>query len=77
MLKKSASGVLASLRDSTYDTKYDSPLRSLRPCWEVFLSILRDIHLLSMTCGPLGFLHAAIVFRNLRVLILVLVVAAT
>jgi hypothetical protein len=29
------------------------------------LSILRDIHLLSMTCGPLGFLHAAIVFRNL------------
>ena len=65
MLKKTASGVLASLRDSTYDTKYDSPLHSLRPCWAVFLSILRDIHLLSMTCGPLGFLHAAIVFRNL------------
>jgi hypothetical protein len=40
------------------------------------LSILQDIHLLSMTCGPLGFLHAAIVFRNLRVLILVLFVAA-
>jgi hypothetical protein len=80
MLKKSASFVLASLRDSTYDTKYDSPLRSLRPCLGqgasrrarvgrvrslVFLSILRDIHLLSMTCGPLDFLHAAIVFRNL------------
>jgi hypothetical protein len=27
-----ASGVLASLRDSTYGTEYDSPLRSLRPC---------------------------------------------
>ena len=32
MLKKSASGVLATLRGSTYGTKYDSPLRSLRPC---------------------------------------------
>ena len=27
-----------------------------------FLSILRDIHLLSMTCEPLSFLHATIVF---------------
>jgi hypothetical protein len=32
MLKKSASVVLATLRASTYGTKYDSPLRSLRPC---------------------------------------------
>ncbi len=32
MLKKSASGVLATLRGSTYGTKYDLPLRSLRPC---------------------------------------------
>ena len=32
MLKKAASFVLASLRGSTYDTEYDSPLRSLRPC---------------------------------------------
>ena len=31
MLKISASIVLASLSGSTYDTKYDSPLRSLRP----------------------------------------------
>ena len=32
MLKKPASGVLASRRGSTYDTEYASPLRSLRPC---------------------------------------------
>src|SRR5437016_870924 len=62
MLKKSASFVLASLRSSTYRTEYASPLRLLRPCWTAFLSILRDSHLLSMTCGPLGFLHATIVF---------------
>ncbi len=31
VLKKSASGVLASLRGSPYGTEYDSPLRSLRP----------------------------------------------
>src|SRR5574338_1289178 len=40
MLKKSASGVLASLRGSTYRTEYASPLRLLRPCWTAFLSIL-------------------------------------
>jgi len=40
MLKKSTSGILASLRGSTYGTEYDSPLRSLRPCWTAFLSIL-------------------------------------
>jgi hypothetical protein len=40
MLKKSASFVLASLRGSTYGTEYDSPLRSLRPRWTAFLSIL-------------------------------------
>ena len=27
-----------------------------------FLSILRDVHLLFRNCGPLGFLHATIVF---------------
>ena len=32
MLKKSATFVLALLRGSTYDTEYDSPLHSLRPC---------------------------------------------
>jgi hypothetical protein len=41
MLKKPASGVLATLRGSTYNIKYDSPLRSLRPCWTDILSILR------------------------------------
>jgi len=70
MLKKSASGVLASLRGSTLSRSYSevgnavgdfpfakthckgerptqsavctsSPLRSLRPCWTAFLSILR------------------------------------
>ncbi len=41
MLKKSASGVLASRRGSPYGAEYDSPLCSLRPCWAAFLSILR------------------------------------
>jgi len=31
MMKKSAGFVLASLRGSTYDREYDSPLRLLRP----------------------------------------------
>ena len=39
VLKKFAIGVLASRRGSTYGTQYDSPLRSLRPCWMDFLSI--------------------------------------
>jgi hypothetical protein len=43
MLKKSTSGVLASLRGSTYGREYDSPLLSLRPCWTAFLSILEVI----------------------------------
>ena len=41
MRKKTASGVLASLRGSTYGPEYASPLRSLRPCWTAFLRILR------------------------------------
>ena len=41
MLKKSASGVLTSLRGSTYSKEYASPLRLLRPCWTAFLSILQ------------------------------------
>jgi len=55
MLKKSASGVLASLRGSTYglgkrlfiqavggrvNNIYALPPHSLRPCWTVFLNIL-------------------------------------
>jgi hypothetical protein len=43
MLKKSTSGVLASLRGSTYGREYDSPLLSLRPYWTAFLSILEVI----------------------------------
>jgi len=46
MLKKSASGVLASLRSSTYPRGYASGLRSLRPCWTAFLSILQ-------VCSPI------------------------
>jgi len=42
MLKKSASGVLASFRSSTYPRGYASGLHSLRPCWTAFLSILRE-----------------------------------
>ena len=41
MLKKTSSFVLASFRPSTYPRGYASPLRSLRPCWTAFLSILR------------------------------------
>jgi len=41
MRKKSVSGVLASRRGSPYGTEYDSPLRSLRPCWTACLRILR------------------------------------
>jgi hypothetical protein len=41
LLKKSASGVLASLRGSTYRKKYASPPRSLRPCWTNLLNSLR------------------------------------
>jgi hypothetical protein len=40
MLKKSASGVLASFRSSPYPRGYASGLHSLRPCWTAFLSIL-------------------------------------
>jgi len=43
MLKKFASFVLASLRGSTYGTEYASPLRSLRPRWTTFLTILRAL----------------------------------
>jgi hypothetical protein len=45
MLKKSTDCVLATLRGSTYGTKYDSPLRLLRPCRAAFLNILRGVFL--------------------------------
>jgi len=56
MRKKTANDILASLRGSAYSlgkrlfiqamggrvkTAYDSPPRSLRPCWTAFLRILR------------------------------------
>jgi hypothetical protein len=43
MLKKSASGVLASRRGSTYGAEYDSPLRLLRPCWTALLNSLLEL----------------------------------
>jgi hypothetical protein len=62
MLKKSASGVLASLRGSTYRTEYASPLRVLRPCWTAFLSILRrhsplvpEVHTIKVQLCQYGF----------------------
>jgi hypothetical protein len=61
MLKKSASGVLASLRGSTYRSDA-SPLRSLRPCWPAFLSILRGVLLLSQTYRPKKFWRVHRVF---------------
>jgi len=62
MLKKSASGVLASFRSSTYPREYASGLHSLRPCWTNFLSILRGRVLLSKTCGQLNYRRASIAF---------------
>ena len=55
LLIKSASGVLASLRGSTYGTEYTSPLPSLRPCWTAFLNSLQAIQLLSMISGVVLF----------------------
>ncbi len=43
LLKKSASGILASLRPSTYPRGYASALRLLRPCWTAFLSSLLNV----------------------------------
>jgi hypothetical protein len=48
MLKRFTSIVLASFRSSTYPRGYASGLHSLRPCWTILLSILRDCHHLPM-----------------------------
>lgn len=40
LLKKFASGVLASLRGSIYGSEYAWPLRALWPCWTAFLNSL-------------------------------------
>jgi hypothetical protein len=44
-LKKSAAGVLASFRVSTYRRGYASALYSLRPCWTAFLNGLQAVRL--------------------------------
>ena len=41
-LKKAPGCVLASVKDSTYGTKYASPFRSLRPCRRSLLNVLKD-----------------------------------
>jgi hypothetical protein len=53
LLTKAASGVLTSLRGSTYGPEYDSPLRSLRPYRTAFLNSLRGISIRSVT-GRVG-----------------------
>jgi hypothetical protein len=64
MLKKSASFVLASLRGSTYrSVRLASLLAAV--LLDGFLSIMRDVHLLSIPCGPLGFLGPPWFFRIL------------
>ena len=56
LLTKSASGVLATLKGSTYGGEYDSPLRLLRPCWTAFLNSLRAIRVPSVTVNEASFL---------------------
>ena len=52
MLKKSASFVLGSPKSSTYPQEGTPPVSTrLRPCWTVFLSILRGAFLLPHMCG--------------------------
>ena len=64
MLKKSSSFVLASLRSSTYDKEYASPLHSLRPCWMAFLNILRTILTRSVTSEDQAFAIVKTVFQQ-------------
>jgi len=59
MLKKSASGVLASRRGSPYSAEYDSPRRSLRPCWTAFLSILREYSFVALAVQGVEFAGAS------------------
>ena len=58
LLTKSASGVLATLRGSTYGREYASPLRLLRPCWTVFLNSLRMLLKESVSIRASCFCHA-------------------
>jgi hypothetical protein len=58
MLKKLASFVLTSFGSSTYPRGYVSGPSLAVALLADILSILRDFHLLSMTCRPWeGFLH--------------------
>jgi hypothetical protein len=66
MLKKAASCVLAFKQSSTYPRGYASGCYRLRPCWTVFLNILRVV-----TTGfelvfnrPLRFLHGCCLARE-------------
>jgi hypothetical protein len=61
MLKKSASGVLASLRGSTYRSVHLSSLLAAA-LLDGILSILLGVLLLSQTCGPSKLSRADIVF---------------
>jgi hypothetical protein len=70
MLKKAASCVLAFKQSSTYPRGYASGCYRLRPCWTVFLNILRVV-----TTGfelvfnrPLRFLHGCGLLGKGRVL---------
>ncbi len=64
LLTKSASGVLATLRGSTYGREYDSPLRLLRSCWTAFLNSLRDIRVPAVIGNEVSFLGRQIVCQQ-------------
>jgi uncharacterized protein DUF6754 len=58
MLKNASSFVLTSFRPSTYYEAYASGLRSLRPCWKAFLTILNVNWLSAFVCLVEIFSHA-------------------
>jgi hypothetical protein len=64
LLTKSASGVLAALRGSTYGREYDSPLRLLRPCWPAFLNSLQGFLEKSVTSKHSCFRCAQVVCQQ-------------
>ena len=66
MLKKSASGVLASFSPSTYPSGYASVLHSLRPCWTAFLSILRERSLVAPYVPTIKFSRSNMLFQLSR-----------
>ena len=64
LLIKSASGVLAALRGSTYCREYASPRRLLRPCWTAFLNSLRRLLTASATVLACAFLQGLVVYQQ-------------